>query len=293
MSANQAREIIVGVDGSESSAAALRWAAQESRWRGEPLVAVLAWGLLDQHHAEPDAYFDPEYDEDDARRTLASYVVGALGEEAAVELRTICDLPGRGLVEVAAQASMLVVGARGLGGFKSLLLGSVSNHCLHHAPCPVAVVHTGATSHHREGRHRIVAGVDGSPACMHALHWAADEAKRRNVDLEVVHAWQLPFTGPYPVVAPVTDIARYEEDAQRILDGAVDALSTSTPPAKLLHLGSASSVLLEASGGADLIVVGTRGAGGMERFLLGSTSTQIVHHAACPVVVVPSKGDAP
>jgi nucleotide-binding universal stress UspA family protein len=283
-------EIVVGVDGSEASATALRWAAQESSWRGEPLVAVLAWGLLNQHHPDPDAEFDPEYDEQDAREALASYVADALGEDAPVELRTVCDLPGRGLVEAAAGSSMLVVGARGLGGFKGLLLGSVSHHCLHHATCPVAVIHL--EGNHRQARERpsVVVGVDGSAISEGALRWAADEAKRRGADLVVVHAWQLPFTGPYPIVGPVTDVSRYEKDAQQILDRAAAAVPASDVTSKVLLLGSPSSAILEAGEFADLIVVGSRGVGGLERVLLGSTSTQVIHHAPCPVVVVPPSG---
>ena len=103
-------EIIVGVDGSQPAAAALQWAAQESVWRGEPLIATLAWGFLDQHHAIGDAELDPEYD---AAAPRCSRLVRSrpLSESARrAELRTIRDLPGCGLVEAAASASLLVVG---------------------------------------------------------------------------------------------------------------------------------------------------------------------------------------
>jgi nucleotide-binding universal stress UspA family protein len=283
-------EIIVGVDGGEPAAAALRWAAQESAWRGEPLVAALAWGYLDQHHPEPDADFDPEYDEGDARAALATYVTTALGEERPDELRTIRDLPGRGLVEAAANASMLVVGARGRGGFKSLLLGSVSHHCVHHAPCPVAVVRTRGISTLVSSDQRIVVGIDGSATSETALRWAVDEAERRGATVDVVYAWQLPFTGPYGFVEPSSDIARYEVDAQHILDRAVEEAQAGRPLSKVLTLGSASSAILSTAEGASLVVVGTRGASGVERFLLGSTASQVVHHAPCPVVVVPPEG---
>jgi nucleotide-binding universal stress UspA family protein len=231
-------------------------------------------------------YFDADYSDDDARVALSVYVTSVLGEGAEVELRTTCDRAGPGLVEAAAGASMLVVGARGLGGFKSLLLGSVSQHCLHHARCPVAVVR-GDGALHAPDRPRVVVGVDGSEASAAAVRWAVDETQRRDADLVVVHAWQLPFTGPYPYMASSSEVPRYEADARRLLDEVVARLSTPRPPVPVLHLGSPASAVLEAGGLADLIVVGARGVGGVERLLLGSTSTQVVHHAACPVVVVP------
>jgi nucleotide-binding universal stress UspA family protein len=279
-------EIMVGVDGSETAAAALRWAAQEATWRDEPLVGLLAWGFLFQHHAEPGAEFDPEYVEADARAALETYVRSTLGEGAAIDLRTICDIPWRALVNAAAEASMLVVGARGLGGFKGLLLGSVSHQCLHHAMCPVAVVREAPALPPSEGR--IVVGIDGSPTSATALRWAVEEGERRGAVVDAVHAWQLPFTGPYPYMSPGDDPNRYEDNARLLLDDEVDRLRAKTLPNKVLALGGPASVILDAAQGADLVVVGSRGVNALERFLLGSTSTQVVHHAPCPVVVIPT-----
>ena len=130
--------VVVGVDGSEGALRALRWAGEEARLRGARLRAVCVWSYLDQA-GEP---FDPTYGEDDARRMLDE-AVAAAGLDAGgvdVERRTVCDLPARGLLDSAADADLLVVGARGLGGFRGLLLGSVSQQAAQHAPCPVAIV---------------------------------------------------------------------------------------------------------------------------------------------------------
>ncbi|MGV3760114.1 MAG: universal stress protein, partial [Actinomycetota bacterium] len=136
--------IIVGVDGSDGSAEALRWAVEEGRLRGEPVVAVMAWGYLDQHHAVQGAEFDPDYGEPQAREALAAAVADALGEGAAVEQLVVCDLAPSALVSTATPEDLLVVGARGLGGFKGLLLGSVSQRVLAEATCPVAVIRADA-----------------------------------------------------------------------------------------------------------------------------------------------------
>ena len=283
-------EIVVAVDGSEGSAQALRWAACEATVREEPLVAVLAWGFLSQHHIVAGTEFDPEYDEDDAREALRSYVAAVLGEDAPVELRTVNELPGRGLVEAAQGASMLVVGARGLGGFKELLIGSVSRYCLHHATCPVAVVRRGSSETYVSPGGKVVVGIDGSATSAAALSWAAGEAERRGSALDVVYAWAAPLVGPYPYMAQ-PDLTRFERDAQQLLDQAVREVATSVVPTKVLALGSAAGALLTAAEDADLVVVGTRGATGIDRLLVGSTSSQVVHHARCPVVVVPPEVD--
>ena len=133
--------VVVGVDGSDGSASALRWAAALAAGNGWGLRAVMAWDLLAQHHAHgASKRFDPDYDEAAAREVLAGYVDDALGGEAVVEERVVLDLPARALLEAAEGAALLVVGARGLGGFAGLVLGSVSSQVVRHAHSPVVVV---------------------------------------------------------------------------------------------------------------------------------------------------------
>ena len=130
--------VVVGVDGSEGSRRALRWAARQSRSTGARLRAVWAWSYLDQ----PVERFDPAYGEDDARRSLDE-ALAALGDEAAgldVEPVVVCDLAARALLDSAKDADLVVVGSRGVGGFEGLLLGSVSSQVASHASCPVVVV---------------------------------------------------------------------------------------------------------------------------------------------------------
>jgi nucleotide-binding universal stress UspA family protein len=137
----EGRGVVVGVDGSDHSARALRWAHDEASLRSASLTAVITWGLFDQHHVAPDAAFDPKYSADDARAFLEHAVATALdGGVAEVATEAINDLPAPGLIDAATTAEVLVVGARGLGGFGDLLLGSVSHRCLTHSRCPTVVV---------------------------------------------------------------------------------------------------------------------------------------------------------
>lgn len=282
-------EIIVGVDESDGAAEALRWAVREGERRGWPVRAVLVWDLLDQHHigGAGGESFDPTYDGGVAWKVLATAVERALGADAAevVARTTVCDRAAQGLIDQAEGAELLVVGARGLGGFASLLLGSVSSQCLHHARCPVAVVREPVDEVPEDGR--VVVGIDGSATAQRALRWAIAEARARRATLQVVHAWQAPIVGgPFALLA--YDPAIAEQTAHQILEGAVAAEDTAGLDVdRVVTCGSAPVALLDAARSASVVVVGSRGRGGFQSLLLGSVSQQVTSHARCPVVVVP------
>lgn len=281
--------IVVGVDESEGAAGALRWAVREADARDAVLTAALVWGWLDQHHLDPGEPFDPKYHEADALAQLERMVAKALlaGVPPGIRLKAISDLAGPGLVRAAADADVLVVGARGLGGFKGLLVGSVSQHCLHHAPCPVAVVKD-QDDPPREIR-RIVVGIDGSTTSLRALDWAVDAARAHRSRVEVVHAWHPSYVNPMDAYL-ISSADVLEQSARTVLDEAIaraDDRDLAAPIEGLLVLGSAGRAVLDVADGADLIVVGSRQQSAAGCLFLGSTSLQVTHHADCPVVVVP------
>jgi nucleotide-binding universal stress UspA family protein len=209
-----------------------------------------------------------------------------------VARRTPCDEPAPGLLRAADHAELLVVGARGLGGFRGLLLGSVSQQCLHHARVPIAVIRTTAVATPGvPAPGRIVVGADGSPASNAALRWALGEGTARGATVEVVHAWEPPaIYGPVPGSDPF-DPGTLEESAHRLVDDVVGralAGPAAVDVRRTVVAGGPAAALLDAAKGADLVVVGRRGLGGFGRLLLGSVSEQVVHHAPCPVVVLPA-----
>jgi nucleotide-binding universal stress UspA family protein len=138
---------------------------------------------------------------------------------------------------------------------------------------------------------RLVVGVDGSDHAKRALRWALDEARRRNVRLEVIHAWSVPyrFVGLERTLAIPMDAER--DRARSELDATIQAVVTDPADRArvdpTLVAGSAAVALVDASKTAGLVVVGARGVGGFLGLLLGSTANQVVVHAACPVVVIP------
>jgi nucleotide-binding universal stress UspA family protein len=138
-----AGRIVVGVDGSESSVDALRWAVGQARLTGAELIAVMSWELPTSLAYAWGPMTDDTDWEGDTRKELEKVITESLeaDEAAAVQRSVVRGHPARALLDASAGAQLLVVGSRGHGGFAGLLLGSVSQYVIAHATCPVLVVH--------------------------------------------------------------------------------------------------------------------------------------------------------
>jgi nucleotide-binding universal stress UspA family protein len=135
--------IVVGVDGSYCSEEALRWALDQARLTGQPVEAVISWSIPVTYGGMGGAGAIAAFDWDgDATGTLKDSVAKAVGSPGAdrVSQRVVAGHPAQVLLDAAADASLLVVGSRGRGGFKGMLLGSVSQEVIARAACPVVVV---------------------------------------------------------------------------------------------------------------------------------------------------------
>jgi nucleotide-binding universal stress UspA family protein len=277
--------IVVGVDESDAAAEAVRWAVRERQLWGGTLTAVLAWAFLGQHHGTSDDSFQPDYGEKHAAAALDEILNRAAPDDAELIVRkVVCDLPARALLEASADADLLVVGARGMGGFRGLLLGSVSQQCAHHTTVPIAVVRRPPVPNRVQ--EQIVVGVDGSSTSQRALGWALDEARAREAAVTVIHA----RPAILPFVPPVGEDPLLERDARQLVSyqlGRADLDGLDAPPQVLVVDATPAHAILEAAATASLIVVGSRGRGGFGGLLLGSVSQQVAQHAACPVVVTP------
>ena len=231
---SRGKRIVVGLDGSDESRSALRWAVAEAAIWDAELDVVHAWDFPFVIVPPP---INLTYPADiEALERSAGALLDA--EVEAVRVHTgpsprqvekiiVRDTATRALLETAKGADLLVVGSRGHGGFSGLLLGSVSNQCVHHAPCPVAVVReTVDSSTHT----RIVVGVDGS-ACGHeALTWAIAEAAARQQPLVALAAWSwLDQPGKFDPDFGEKDVKAMAEAAvARALDEVRAAAATST-----------------------------------------------------------------
>ena len=141
----------------------------------------------------------------------------------------------------------------------------------------------------------IVVGVDGSPNSEHALEWAMQEAAVRHAPLTVVavHAVPKSYWGNIPVIgdSDTPQVEKLRESVEELTQRAASRLGDARPASVNIHAVSGFAVqeLLSASRDADVLVVGSRGAGGFARLLIGSVSSQVVQHATCPVVVIPHR----
>jgi nucleotide-binding universal stress UspA family protein len=278
--AGTATGVVVGYDGSQHGIGALDWAVGEATARGLPLTVIHVWNV---YVGGPVAV--PVMD-------VQAIAQEILDDGVAHVRETAPDLKVRGLlergpaaaalIEAGKSADLIVLGPRGVGGFVGLVLGSVSAQVVEHAPCPVVIARGDLDS----GPGRVVVGVDGSEASQAALAMAFTEADLRGWSVHAVVAWES---------VPVRDLPPLA-DATGLLEAGETRLERLIVPLRELHPGVAvraevlpgapREVLLDAAGGARLLVVGSRGLGGFRGLMLGSVSHALVRHAPCPVAVV-------
>nr|MDT0662854.1 universal stress protein [Micromonospora sp. DSM 115978] len=290
MSTAQRSPVVVGVDGSEDSLLAVDLAAREAARRKRPLCIVHAfiWPHL-RVPLGPSPYGPPEGGlRNQAERILAdaSERARAAAPEVAVERELTTGEAAAVLRQRSHGAALLVVGNRGLGGFAGLIIGSVAVQLAAHSSCPVIVTRGTA-----DPAAAVLLGVDGSPANDPAVGFAFEEAALRGVPLVALHAWTHPVsTGPGDMLPLVYDVAEVEAEETRVLAEALAGWCDKYPDVivhRELVQGGARGALIKATGRAQVVVVGSRGRGGFAGLLLGSVSQAVLHHAACPVAVVP------
>ncbi|RBY87738.1 universal stress protein [Blastococcus sp. TF02A-30] len=288
--------MVVGVDGSPHSRAALVWAVLEAARRSASLEVVATFPV-DFYWA--DAYLlDPRHmtqiREDTENRTRAfvdevlssAEVTGAaVAADVPVRITVAAGTPAEHLVQLSKGAALLVLGSRGRGGVRSTLLGSVALQCSAHAPCPVVVVRPGTGP----GDGRVVVGFDDSAAGRAALQRAAEEARRRGGPLEVVVARVPVDTWSDLTVVTGPTVSELLEDGRRSAEQAVQEVLGASPDVEVrvrADVGPADDVLVRAAEHADLLVVGSRSRSSLAGMLLGSVALRAVVHAECPVMVV-------
>jgi len=267
-------EIIVGFDGSPASIDAVDWAVAEALLRGAPLAVCHAWTSMYPETKAPDPV------REQAERVLASGVRHAEATEAvgSVQALLACGPAARVLCERSAQAGMVVVGSRGVGGLPELLLGSVGLQVAAHALAAVTVVRGRWRPVRAHEPAPVVVGADGSAESRAALEFAIAEAALRNVPLVAVCA--------LCDCASVVGAARSVEAA---FGAAIDHLQSAHSDVvvqRRVDPGAPRSALLTAAAQGQLLVVGARGRGGLAEMALGSVSLALLHHAPCPVMVV-------
>jgi nucleotide-binding universal stress UspA family protein len=290
-----ARDIVVGVDGSAESDAALRWAALEAQRHGAKLIVL--------HAYEPGQHGIRTPLEDTHHRDLQR-IVAAIVDSAVTEVRSLAPTvrvwgettsggAAAGLIRATKAGAMVVVGSRGRGGFAGLLLGSVSQHVATHAAGSVVVVRDGADR--ADGP--VVVGVDEGDESDLALGAAFEEAALRAARIVVLHAY-LPALSTWGLDLPPEvedEPARRTTESDRL--AAIVAPWREKFPTVQVEVvaveGQAVARLLDASATAQLVVVGSRGRGGFAGLMLGSVGLHLLHHAGCPVLIARGSAAGP
>ncbi|MFD9234488.1 universal stress protein [[Kitasatospora] papulosa] len=279
--------VIAAVDGSAHSWEALDWAVEEAEHGGLPLLIV---------HVRPHT---PRAEEErglrEAEELLARAVlrVSGIAPELPTSTLTPLDFPSAALVSLSRDASLVVVGSRGLGGFRSLMTGSDSLATASMARCPVVVVHTGRTDENGAEQPGtfpdVVAGVAADESSGAVLDFAFEAAAARpGARLRLVHGWTM-FSSILSG-GPVFDSEAAAETAERALAELTAGRNEKYPEVEVVRepvRGSASRTLVTASATAALTVVGRRRGGESLGLGLSPVAQTTVTHALGPVAVVP------
>lgn len=287
--------VVVGYDGSDAAKAALQWAAMYASERRLPLrvVNVVAPAVA----SDGFGYVVPI--DVEVFKTILSSTETALTEavsetrstypELAIDTAVRSGSASAELIKESQEANLVVVGSRGRGGFRGLLLGSVSTQVATHSVAPTVVIRAETAP----SAGSVVVGVDGSELSSEALAFAFEYASMRRRELTAVHAWEVPTVDL--VAVPMSTFEAMSEFENVELRAAAESLVGFTEKFpdvtvnEVVKRGSPVIALLDADPTAELIVVGTRGHGEFTGALLGSVSQGLLHRATVPVVVVPHR----
>jgi nucleotide-binding universal stress UspA family protein len=282
--------IIVGVDGSPASDAAVSWAAHDAVMRGVPLTLMHVQDPMGRTWSQAKVLEEVAgWQEAEGRGILAN--ASKIANDIANDTSQITingelqfAAPGPTLVDRSEGAELIVVGTDGRGALARGLLGSISSGLVRHARCPVAVIHDGEPQMPHPATAPVLVGVDGSSASELATEIAFEEASRRHVGLIALHAW----SDREVVEIPGVDWPAVKAEEERLMSEALAGWQERYPDVTvqtMLVCDRPARALVEASQSAQLVVVGSHGRNGLTRKFLGSVSNAVVQSVRVPVIV--------
>ncbi len=284
--------VIVGFDGSDHAVRALDRATDEAARRGAPLEIICGWPW--GKHPLPDFGVTDDTGKllySSARRMMdaATERVRDRAPQVTVSESLTTESAARALLRCGRDAALTVVGTRGHGGFAGLLLGSVSLRVAAHCTTPLMVVRGENGDEHQ----RVLIGLE-SDADTDALHFAFQEAQRRACSLRVLHAWQYPAAphGSHAASYHLTwdELEQLRKGAEAVAQYAVAPLRETYPDIDV-HTDTVcqqpGKALVEAGRNADVIVLAAHRRPRRVGLQLGPVTHAMLHHAHCPVVLVP------
>jgi len=288
MSENTNSTIVVGIDGTEDGLRAVDYAADEAKATGAHLLLVHVVG-----HPTGIVAVSPE-------RDAIMFEAGGRAVESARDRAEAAGVPA-GHVEVkvwpgpvtvtlakaSTFANLMVLGRRGISGLDRLFAGSTSASVGARADCPVVVVPHAWTAGTRHGR--VTVGVDGSARSLPALAMAVAEASWRSADLVAVHAWETPPQWYFDVPEVEETVAYWRQTSELAVAEELAGWAAKYPDISItraLERGHPVAALVSHSTDSDLLVIGTRGGGGIPGLALGSVARAVIAGSGCPVMLV-------
>lgn len=280
----QPGSVVVGIDTSTSSIAALDWAADYAKSTRAPVHLVHGFS-----HDRPDLVFnmgaEPEMLYASGERVLTRGRNRVLLKDVRLAVTTSHPdgYPAAALVRASTHARLVVLGSHGDSMLHISSLGETAHQVAAHAKCPVAVIRKDSDTAYG----RVTAGVDRSACSGKALEWAFNEAERTGADLHVVHVWQ-PDDAKDPGLGSA-DWQSYMATARSQIEATVAGQQKKHPSVKVLTElvdGNPTRVLVDKSHESDIMVVGARGIGGFEGLTLGRVAVDLLSHASSPVLIM-------
>ncbi|PXY22322.1 universal stress protein [Prauserella muralis] len=283
--------IVVGVDSTEASLRAVRWAADTAARHHAPLHLVHAAGFPDLYVGESIPPPESFVEEQRKQRWEFLHTARRVAQEAGdidIHTRFESDPPIPTLIHASRSARMMVLGSSGHTGLAGLLIGSTTLALVTHAHCPVVSVRGDYPQVPADDRRPVVVGIDGSPLSERAIGYAFDEACFRGVDLVAVHTFSDADADVFSEARMYFDWEPMRDVEERRLAERLAGWREKYPDVavqRVLVKDRPRHELLEWSAKAQLVVVGSRGRGGFRGMLLGSTSQALIHNAECPVMI--------
>jgi nucleotide-binding universal stress UspA family protein len=268
-------ELVVGVDGSDQSRSALRWAGAIAGAGQMPLRVAEVWSGGDPATAEEVG--------EQVKAELALFTHAALEgvtPELQIDFEALHGGPAEALLKRVTPDSGLVLGSRGRGGFLGLLLGSVSRACIEHASCPVMIIRQQDPP--PLAGSNILVGHDGSPAARRALEWAVELSRPVQAKVIAAYIWQANASEVPPALHD-----RLLKDATRSIATWAGEVDPEVQPIEIEGEPRMELVKLAERHDAGLVVVGRRGKGVVRALRMGSVASYLVTSSPIPVAVTP------
>jgi nucleotide-binding universal stress UspA family protein len=282
--------IIVGIDGSPASDAAVSWAAHDAAVRGLPLTVVHVESPAAATWSQAPVLEESPGEQQAEGRSLLAHAStiarDAIADTAQIQINgelLSSSTPVPTLVEQSKDAELIVVGSRGRGALSRSILGSVSSGLIRHAHCPVALIRDANPKMPHPAQAPVLVGIDGSTSDL-ATAIAFEEASLRNADLIALHAWNDIDMNAIPGYDWSPTTAKEGHLLAEALAGWRERYPDVSVHEQLVS-GRAAHALVDASESAQLVVVGSHGSGALAGMLLGSVSNAVVQAVHRPVIV--------